>query len=124
MVSMTGRARGWRNAFGSNRCVRATAAEHKHQRTEREQHDSPVEVHVDPKGLLVKRRITHRSVNQQDSSQQQKQTAQRQANVNSHQLSYQKITFSKTVPAMTMMASDAGLAYHAIGSSSGFGVSE
>src|SRR6266403_554407 len=116
---MTGGRRGWRTAFGSNLRARAAAAERKHKRTESEQHDSPVEVHVDSKGLLVERGITQRSVNQQDRPQQQEQTAQWQANVNSHRFSYQKIIFSKTVPAMTITASDAGLAYHAIGSSSG-----
>src|ERR1700730_12790126 len=124
MFSVAGGASGWRSAFGSNAVACAPAGEPENDPPAPEQHVSPVEVHIDSERLLVERGITHRSVNQQDSSQQQKQTAQRQANVNSHRLSYQKIIFSKTVPAITMIASDAGLAYHAIGSSSGFGVSE
>jgi hypothetical protein len=118
-----GTRRVWR-VFRSGLRVRGAPAERVHKRAERQQHDSPIEVHIDAQGLPVERGIARGAINDQNRPHQQEQNSQRQANVNAHWLSYQKMIFSKTVPASTMSASEAGLAYHASGSSSGLGVSE
>src|SRR5713226_2721418 len=122
MASTIGRAWRLRNVVSSSLRARSAPAERKHERTERQQHNSPIEVHVDAERLPVQRGIAGGAVNDQDRTQQQEQNSQRQANVDAHRLSYQKMIFSKTVPASTMSASEAGLAYHASRSSSGFGV--
>src|SRR6202140_5631649 len=121
---MARRTRRLRRGFRSRLGPCAAAAKHKHENSESEQHDSPVEIDINSKRLLVERRVTRYAVNQKNQSQQRKQNSQRQPYVDAHPLSYQKIIFSNTVPASTIIASDAGPAYQAVGSSSGLGVSE